>query len=1197
MMQFAKKAFTVSVVVATIFWAVGLAAFVPVGATAAVAGDLIKRADNSAVYYYGSDGMRHPFPNSAIYFSWYSDFSGVQTLSADALAAINIGKNVTVRPGTKLVKITTDPKVYAVEGKNVRHIDSEARAQKLFGANWGSRVIDLSDAFFASDYAYGSAVSSDVHPDGTLVSYEGNSSIYLISGGKKRMFSNMDAFNANKYKLSDVVVSPASITYADGDAITGMESGLTDVSMGGTTTTTGGSLMVSVASDTPAAASVATNGNANFTKIKLQNTGSTDVSLTKLNVMRYGLSSNSDVENLKVTDMNGKYLGGTSSFNSDSKAAIYFSPALTLTAGSTNYYYIRASVDGAATAGKTAALGLDAASDVVAGGASVSGAFPVKGNEMSVVSLTIATVTVDQDSATADSTPDAGEENVIVNKFKVDNNSIETVTIESLTVMEAGSASNSDTKNIELYDVTDGKSLGEMATWDSNGRAHFSGLNLVLEKGETHRFQVRLDIVSGSGNTVNADIIDGSDILMNVKGNTYGFYITPTNGGSWGNSNAGRGSSDQTINSGSLVVTKASSTPATGNVSRGDAQLLGVWTFEAKGEPVKISALDIDFSFGTMTYTELTNLKLYDENGLLVAGPNDADSGNDVNFSDTFIVPVGQHNYTLKGKVATSTSTGDTVTPAVDRPGTTITAVGQNTGDSITPTPAADVTVNQQSVAAASLSATTLAQPAARQVSPGISDLVFMTGSLNAASSGEDVRVETVVIENTLNAAGDDADMVQNGALWADLTSANSARGDKFETRVSEYKTFVDSGATDEKLTYTLTSPVVVKKGTYVEVAFVASISASATTNDTYTISFDGDAGDVTGTGADTGAAVSVTPTGDGQTMSLTANGTLTTSVDSSSPSAALLQGGASKVTTAVFRLAADGVESLDLDSFLITDEGSDTVAGTYYLYSSARSDGGSVSDPIASMPGAATANFIIPDGTVTIPANGYVLITVKADLNAAGTGGVANDSVLTVTVDAAGDIDTTGLASGAGVDSTGTNYDAAAHQFYKSFPTITVASDSPSGVLPLGATTNVAKFNVTAASGDDITFENADGNTLTIQISIVRGDDAGAADDDLYLYDGTGTLLDTIANVDFDDTTSHQFDFTSANFTVPAGQTKSLVVKAFTTEFEDSGDAFQVWINDAANDIDWGINGTGSYNEGAIILKGEIYANNLYKL
>jgi hypothetical protein len=122
-------------------------------------GTLIK-GSQPAVYFYGEDGKRYVFPNDKIFFTWYSDFSNVQTISDAELANIQIGGNVTYRPGTKLVKVTTDPKVYAVgtAGK-LQWIISEELAIAIYGEDWAQQVQDLADAFFA-DYEIGSAIQS-----------------------------------------------------------------------------------------------------------------------------------------------------------------------------------------------------------------------------------------------------------------------------------------------------------------------------------------------------------------------------------------------------------------------------------------------------------------------------------------------------------------------------------------------------------------------------------------------------------------------------------------------------------------------------------------------------------------------------------------------------------------------------------------------------------------------------------------------------------------------------------------------------------------------------------------------------------------------------------------------------------------------------------------------------------------------------
>ncbi len=126
-------------------------------------GSLIKLPDDgnpntqedTAVYYVSSDCKRHAFPNSKVYFSWYGDFSGVSVVSLQSMAAFTLGKNVTYRPGVKLVKFTTLNKVYAVSAHGVlRWVTSESTASALYGSTWNTKVDDIADTFY-TDYQFG----------------------------------------------------------------------------------------------------------------------------------------------------------------------------------------------------------------------------------------------------------------------------------------------------------------------------------------------------------------------------------------------------------------------------------------------------------------------------------------------------------------------------------------------------------------------------------------------------------------------------------------------------------------------------------------------------------------------------------------------------------------------------------------------------------------------------------------------------------------------------------------------------------------------------------------------------------------------------------------------------------------------------------------------------------------------------------
>lgn len=124
--------------------------------------DLIKLADDgdadtqydTTVYYIGADGRRHAFPNPKVYFSWFSDYAGVRIIMPRQLANIPLGANISYRPGVRLVKFITDPRVYAVDTqRRLRWVVSEQAARDLYGDYWARNVEDISDAFYM-DYRF-----------------------------------------------------------------------------------------------------------------------------------------------------------------------------------------------------------------------------------------------------------------------------------------------------------------------------------------------------------------------------------------------------------------------------------------------------------------------------------------------------------------------------------------------------------------------------------------------------------------------------------------------------------------------------------------------------------------------------------------------------------------------------------------------------------------------------------------------------------------------------------------------------------------------------------------------------------------------------------------------------------------------------------------------------------------------------------
>ncbi len=120
-------------------------------ATTVSPGDLIRGESFSAVYYYGEDGFRYVFPNEKTYFTWYSNFDNVTMLTDAELGKIQIGGNVTYKPGNRLVKIQSDPKTYAVDSDGHLHwVETEDIAVGMLGNTWVTMIDDVPDSFFAN---------------------------------------------------------------------------------------------------------------------------------------------------------------------------------------------------------------------------------------------------------------------------------------------------------------------------------------------------------------------------------------------------------------------------------------------------------------------------------------------------------------------------------------------------------------------------------------------------------------------------------------------------------------------------------------------------------------------------------------------------------------------------------------------------------------------------------------------------------------------------------------------------------------------------------------------------------------------------------------------------------------------------------------------------------------------------------------
>lgn len=172
-------------------------------------GTVVRSREFPTLYYIGADGKRYVFPNEHAYFSWFDDFSGISEVETGSLSQFAIGGNIQYKPGAVLVKIKTDPKVYAVGKNGVLHwVKTEDLAKKLYGEKWNLLIDDVPDVFFVN-YSVGTVIENenDFDPDeeeDAILGIDDNLGIRVQKKIEKRIEKNLDLCVQSQERINKI---------------------------------------------------------------------------------------------------------------------------------------------------------------------------------------------------------------------------------------------------------------------------------------------------------------------------------------------------------------------------------------------------------------------------------------------------------------------------------------------------------------------------------------------------------------------------------------------------------------------------------------------------------------------------------------------------------------------------------------------------------------------------------------------------------------------------------------------------------------------------------------------------------------------------------------------------------------------------------------------------------------------------------
>ncbi|OGL98371.1 hypothetical protein A2304_01595 [Candidatus Uhrbacteria bacterium RIFOXYB2_FULL_57_15] len=1157
-----KRAITVAVAAATILWSVGISSFVaPLTARAASSGDLIKGTTLSTVYYYGSDGSRYAFPNEKTYFSWYSDFSDVETISDSALAAISLAGNVVYRPGTRWVKIQSDPKTYVVtpEGQ-IRWVESEDVATDLAGSDWNTMIDDVPDTFFV-DYTVGTSLTDagDAY-NGALVDMDGTT--YLVWDGEMREVSSA-GFSANRFQTRNVLDGAGmDLSGLDaGSSITSSVSALVDTAQLGGVEVTGG-LSISLASDTPASSTIPAGASSvAFAKLKLMaSSGSADVSQM---VFRLGgIGGVDNIDSAYLYEGSVRLTDGRS-VNSSTRNTTFSGLDISLASGETSYVTVKADISSTPTGGDTANFSLVEA-DSVTSSATVSGSFPISGNTMTFSETAAGTVTIDKSGSIAD--PTIGEEEAEIAEFTI-TASGEDAWLEMITVNVDSAADHSDYMLLNGGDViSTGVQVNDLVTFELTD-------TLFIEEGNDERFNVTATIGGEANDNIKVAIEEKTDVV--AVGGDYGFNlsvdiddVTSASSAYDETGSTCASSADDcsfsTIQGGELTFAFNGPSASDIQIDGKDQVMMEFTLTSANWTEIQEMAVifadsgeddDDDDDTGlkqTDEDTNLSDLAIRKSTGSIWMGPEElsgGDSASDatqtITFTDDQILQAGESLDLMITVDVDSGATADQIyTAAIDM--SAVVAEDAN-GDDLATTdivPSSDITGKNMTLVDSSLTYSASTPP---------SDGTYVKGSTGVSVAGFNFdagdAADVTLTDLTVNVTGDSdatygaendidvGDHVSSCSLYdsqsGSLVDGPESPSDNSATADLEFQSFdwtVAAGETGKLLvkcnfSNTALDTTDAASDTY---AFSIADDTDITAEDA-----DGDDVDATLNGTD-GSADNVD--GSVTTITIAAEGSLTATVDGSTASSTIILGASTGISVSKFKFAATD-EPYVVTKFVLANCVTSAVDANGTC-----GDAGDETDGTDGIAAAVKISYTNSAGateTKTGYLSGGAVTFSNLDLYVATT----TTSTVTVSVDTAS-VSSTGAASGAQIQlnldaetsgasefeavgqSSGETYTEADIDTYvlandmvirKTKPTISLASGSPSGA-GIAGNSEVFRFNVAADSRGYVTLDK-----VSFQVSTSDADnDFNLCDDaagdtnledatkwELYDLDDSSTKLD----------------------------------------------------------------------------------------
>jgi len=277
---------------------------------------------------------------------------------------------------------------------------------------------------------------------------------------------------------------------------TGTSGGDTSGGDTGTTTPVAGTNEITLAADTPSAASVAKGAqNVIFMKANVCTAAEANT-ISKIIISRTGIAADTDFSYVKLYE-GATQVGATQALNSITHKATFSGLNWTVPANTCKVLTVKASISSTASQGDTPKLAINALTDITSTVA-LDGVFPIQSSGMSIAGISAGLLEVASTTAPSGDILAGGTEQGVAG-FKFTASSSEAVKLHSITVTEVGSSVDTDVSNIKLFYSS--TQLGSTVASLTNGKAtiDFSDSPLDILAGASKNLTVYADVGTSNG--------------------------------------------------------------------------------------------------------------------------------------------------------------------------------------------------------------------------------------------------------------------------------------------------------------------------------------------------------------------------------------------------------------------------------------------------------------------------------------------------------------------------------------------------------------------------------------------------------------------------------------------------------------------------------------------------------------------------